>query len=374
MATGNTVSTDALRPEIWSKDLYQDVEDGLYFVKNGMMGKDTNNVIQLKDELSKEKGDTITMGLTTKMSGNGVTGDSELEGQEEVISPYSEAIAISQKRFAVRLTGRLDEQKNGFDMRKDAKDKLAIRLQEFIEMQMFLKLGGLGIATLTDISGTVVSADYAWSNTPDTISATDTAAGYGARYICADYTNGADGLAATEIITPELISRARIKAMVAAPKIQPLRIDGKNYYVLFVHPYQAFDIKRSAEWTQAQREAQARGKDNPIFTGALGVWDSVILHEHEYAPWLDISVVGYSFTATATGTQYGADCARALLCGRQAAVFAKCKNDNAWVEETFDYKNKVGFGTGLIGGIQKVMFNSKEYGVVAVDTGITSLV
>jgi len=373
---GNTVSTDALRPEIWVKELFKDAMDNMYFTQNGMMGEGTNNIIQVKSDLNKQKGDTITVGLTAKLSGGGVTGDSELEGNEEAISAYSDAIAIDQIRHAVRLTGLLDEQKNAYNMRQDAKDKLSTWLQEFIEMQFFLKLAGVGHASLTNVAGTVISTNYAWSNTGIQVPAADTAAGYGDRYLCADYTNGADSLATTDLLTPELISRAKIKAQLAEPKIQPLKINGKNYYILFVHPWQAFDLKNNATYAQAQREAAQRGSENPIFTGALGIWDGVIVHEHEYVPFLDISAVGNNYVATGSGTDITADCFRALLCGRQAGVYATTKGmmDKGWVEKKFDYDNKTGFKTGIIGGIQKVTFNSLDYGVIAVDTSATSLV
>lgn len=370
----NTVSIDALRPEIWAKELYKDVMDNLYFTQSGMMGEGSNNIIEIKGDLEKMKGDSITVGLTAKLTGAAVTGDNELEGNEEAINAYSDAIAIDQARFAVRLTGLLDEQKNSYDMRKDAKEKLAMRMQEFIERQIFLKLAGVGHVSLTDVNGVVISADYAWSNTGNAVPAADSAAGYGDRYLCADYTNGADSLATTDLITPELISRAKYKAVLASPKIQPLRINGKDYYVMFVHPWQAYDLKNNATFAQARREADQRGKDNPIFTGALGIWDGVVLHEHEYVPFLDISAVGHNFAATGAGTDISADCFRALLVGRQAGVFAKSKFGKGWVEETFDYQNKTGFATRLIGGIQKLTFNSKDYGVICVDTSATSLV
>lgn len=369
-----TVSIDAMRPEIWQAELYADVIDNMYFTANGMMGTGANNIIEIKDDLMKKNGDSITFGLTAKLTGSGVSGDDELEGNEEAISAYSESIAIDQKRFAVRLTGRLDEQKNAYDMRMDAKEKLSIRLQEFIERQFFLKLAGVTNTSLTDIAGNVVGTDCAWSNTPDYIPDADTAAGYGNRYLCADYAAGADSLAPTDLLTPALISRVRVKAANASPKIVPLKIGGKNHYILFVHPNQAFDLKNDATYAQAQREAGSRGDTNKIFTGALGVWDGVIVHEHEYVPFLDISVAGNSFRGAATGTDFTADACRALLCGCQAAGFAKCQNKNGWVEKSFDYGNKTGFATGLIGGIQKIMFNSKEYGVIALDTAITALV
>ena len=369
----NTVSIAALRPEVWAKETYKDVIDDLTFVRDGIMGTGTNNVIQIKEELSKSKGDTVTLGLFAKLGAavRPITGDGEAEGNESAISSYSEAISIDQARFPVRLSGKLDEQKSAYNLRMEAKDKLSIQMKEFIERQIFLKAAGVTNTTLVDIDGsTVVAADCTWSNTPDYIPDADTAAGKGDRYLCAD-TDGADSLATTDLITPALISKARVKAMLASPKLIPLRVDGRNYYVMYVHPWQAYDLKRNAEFAQAQREAAVRGEKNPIFTGALGVWDGVIVREHEYVPFLDISVAGHSFRGAATGTNFTADACRALLFGAQAVGFVKCST--SWVEETFDYKNKVGFCIGLIGGIQKIMFNSKEYGVIAVDTAVTDL-
>lgn len=368
----NTVSIDALRQEIWQKELFEDVMRGMYFTEKGMMGEDENNIVFVKNELTKSKGDTTTVGLTARMSGNGVSGDAELEGNEEAIAAYSEQILIDQKRFAVRLAGSLDEQKNAYDMRKDAKNKLAIRLQEFLEMQFFLKLGGVTNTTINDVNGVVVGADAAWSNTPDAIPNAHMAAGTGARYICAN-SGGGDALAATDLMTPELISKAKVKAKMANPKIQPLRIKGENFYVMFIHPWQAYDLKNNATFSQARREAEIRGEKNPIFTGALGVWDGVIIHEHEYVPFLDVSVAGNNFSAAGSGEDFAVDTFRAIFCGRQAVAYTPAKVKKGWVEKSFDYENKTGFATGIIAGLQKVMFNSKEYGVIAIDTAATDL-
>lgn len=370
----NTVSIDALRQELWEKQLFADIIDGLYFNESGLMGEDENNIIQVKADLMKEPGDTDTVGLTAKLTSAGVSGDDELEGNEEAINSYSDSVLIDQKRFAVRLKGKLDEGKVAYSMRTDAKNKLVIRLQEFIERQSFLKLAGVTNTALVDINGVTYSADCNWSNTPTFIPDADEAAGSGNRYICAN-TSGTDALAATDLLTPTLISKAKIKARLASPKIQPLRIDGRDHYVMWIHPWQAYDLKNNAQFAQAMREAEVRGQTNPIFTGALGVWDGVILYEHEYVPFLQTTggSASNSFRGVSTGTDCAVNAFRALLCGKQALVFLKCKNDNGWVEKSFDYDNKTGFATGVIGGIDKIMFNSKEYGVIAVDTAATAL-
>lgn len=371
----NTVSIDALRQEVWGKDLYRDVINNLYFTQNGMMGTDINNIVQLKDELSKEKGDTATFGISVRMTGNGITGDSDLEGNEEAILTYSEQIAIDQIRFGVRLTGKLDEQKAAYNMRNDAKDKLKQRLIEMTERQIFLKMQGITNLTLTDVNAVVVSALATWSNTPEYVPDADDAAGSGARYVCACAT-GLDAIAVTDLITPQLISMAKLKAITANPQIQPLRVGGKDYYVLFIHPYQAFDLHQNATWSQAMREAEVRGKDNPIFTGADGIWDGVIVHSHPYCSFCDASGQGYGFRSTAAGTVVLADTFRASLCGQQAVGMVKCTNNNKWVEKSFDYENKIGFATSFIGGFQKIQFATlaKDYAVVTLDSSSSIIV
>ena len=66
----NTVSIDALRPEIWQAKLTKNVLDNIYFSK--FMGEGEDNVIQIKNDLKKEQGDTITIPLTYKLKGDGI--------------------------------------------------------------------------------------------------------------------------------------------------------------------------------------------------------------------------------------------------------------------------------------------------------------
>lgn len=374
-----TVSIAANRPELWRKALHKDVMAELYFMKNKMMGTDDNNIVQLKDDLKGKKGDTIDFSLTAHLIGDGVEGDNELEGNEEAVSSYNETVVINQLRHAVRLTGALDEQEVAYDMRTDAKSKLKDWLVNIKERMIFLKLAGVNNTTLTNVGGDVVGKRCAWSNTPAYIPDADTNNGYGARYLCADYTSGATSLASTDLITPLLLTMLQTKAKLSNPKIVPLRVDGKNKFIVFINSLQAADLVNNAVWAQAQREARERGSNNPIFTDALGEWRNLIIIEHEEVPWLDISVALHSFRGPAVGTDFSADTCRAILCGRQAIAFAECNNPNGWVENTKDYKNQTGFSTGIIGGIQKTMFNNaagtaQEYGVVVLDTAVTALV
>lgn len=363
----NTVTIDALRQELWSKELLDDV---MRDVKNVMQfaGEGSNNVVQISRELMKKKGDTETFGLVARLSGDGVTGDAELEGNEESMSSYSEQVSIDQIRNAVRLKGKLDAQKVVYDQIKEARENLRIWMKEFICRQIFFKLGGVTNTTLTDVNGVTVGGRAAWSNTPDYIPDADTAyTGNRYRYLNAGGVTAAS-MTSSHTMTLDVVTDAVTKAKLANPQIQPLERDGESFYVMFLHPLQARDIRKSSDWKTAQQDAQRRGEKNPVFRGALGYWSNVLLLENEFVPWLDVSAAGNSFRGAATGTNFAVDTARALLCGRQAVLMAEASNPDALVVETFDYKNKDGVACNFIGGIQKSVFNSKEFGVIAVDS------
>jgi N4-gp56 family major capsid protein len=362
----NTVTITALRQELWAKELFadarRDVENIMQF-----MGEGADSVIQVKRELAKEKGDTQTFGLRGRLTGNGVVGDDEMEGSEESMLTYDEQVAIDQIRNAVRLKGMLDAQTVTYDGVKEAQSALKDWLVEYQCRQFFHKLGGVTNTSLTDVEGTVVGTRCTWSNTPDYIPDADEAyTGNRYRYMNVGGVSTAS-MTTSHTMTLDTVTRAAMKARLASPRIQMLKSGGESFYVMYLHPIQARDIRLSSDWKDAQAQAQMRGDKNPIFRGALGYWSNVLLLENEFVPWLDVSVAGNSFRAYASGTDCAVDCSRALLCGRQAALFAEARPGKMVLKE-FDYNNKPGACISLIGGIQKPVFNSKEVGVIAVDS------
>jgi N4-gp56 family major capsid protein len=362
----NTITIDALRQELWSKSLLDDV---MRDVENIMrfMGPDQNNVVQVNRDLMKQKGDTETFGLVARLAGFGVTGDDELEGQEESMNSFSEQVLIDQIRNAVRLKGKLDAQKVVYDQISVARENLRTWMKEFMAQQLFLKLGGVTNTTLTDVNGIVVGTRALWSNTPDFIPDADEAyTGTRARYLNAGGVSTAS-LTSANKLTLDTITDAATKATLANPKLQRISGEGEDFYVMYVHPLCARDLRKSSDWKTAQEYAKQRSDNNPVFRGALGFWSNVLILENEFVPWLDTAVAGNSFRGAATGTDCAVNVARNLLCGRQAVLVAEASNPEALVVEQFDYKNKDGVAANFIGGCQKPIFNSKEFGVIAVD-------
>ncbi len=143
--------------------------------------------------------------------------------------------------------------------------------------------------------------------------------------------------------------------------MKPIRVEGKDYYVLLLHPEVAYDLAQNSTWRNAQQYANIRGEDNPIFSGALGVYDGVIVHEHE----------GIT-TADNLGAGDAVKAARNLFLGAGAACHAKV-DEMSWVEKTFDYGNKLGIAAGQIYGVGMSTFDSKDYAVIQYLTARTDL-
>lgn len=310
----------ALIPKIWAKSCWVEAQRQSYFTK--FIGENENSIIQRASDLSKNKGDTVTFGLLMKLSGAGVTGDNILEGNEEAMTFYNMSVTIDQLRNAVRIDGLLAEQKSPYNMRTQAKNLLGIWLAETQDKRFFSVLTASPTANHVMYAGTATAENL---------------------------------LTATDKLTCALISKAKRKAMLMSPMMRPVNVQGTPHYVLVAHPNQIRDLKSDPVWIEAQQYANVRGNDNPLFTGAVGMWDGVVVHEH---PNVQVTTTGAS----------NAKVGHALFLGAQAAVHAVAK-DMYWKEKAFDYDNSTGFAIGIIDGIAKSVYNSEDFGVIQIMTG-----
>src|SRR5215831_5628139 len=118
MATTSYGVNDPLAVKLWSKRLAVEVLKNVWAAR--FMGPTSASIIQIKDETSKSAGDRITYGLRMQLSGTGVIGDGTLEGQEEALTTFSDAVLINQLRHAVRSAGRMSQQRVPFNIRDEA--------------------------------------------------------------------------------------------------------------------------------------------------------------------------------------------------------------------------------------------------------------
>jgi N4-gp56 family major capsid protein len=340
----------ALAVKRWSTSLAVEAAKKMYW------GKFIGSVITRLNDLEKNAGDKITHGLRMKIRGAGVTGDGTLEGNEEALTYYDDAVLIDQLRHAVRSKGKASEQRVPYDMRATAREALATWWAERFDELLFVYLSGArGVDTTLTLPLGFTSFAGNSLNVPD-----------------AAHIQYAGGLAKATITSASIFTLSEIdslveKAETVDPMIQPIMVGGEKKYVLLLHPYQVTDLRQNTntgQWVDIQKAAAAsQGSGNPIFTGALGEYNGVVMHSHR-------NVVRFS--------DYGAGgalpAARALFLGAQAAVLAFGNGGGqtvarySWKEELFDYGNQLGVAAGSIFGVKKSVFNSKDFGVIALDT------
>jgi N4-gp56 family major capsid protein len=332
-----TAVTSGLVTQQWAKDTFVEAFPENFWAPY-MGGKDA--IIEVKHDLDNDAGDRIHYGLVMGMDETaGITGDNVLIGSEEQLLNYSTTMYIDQLRNGIRLKGRMDEKKARFDLRSKAKEQLKSWLPRAIDYHLFYQLAGDDAYSFAGNTGVhadqdhvVICGNTAWN--------TDIATTEG-------------DMDSADYLTTYEIDVAVEKAKVLEPMIRPIRVQGSDHYLLVIHPYCANKLRYGTDtkWYTAMRDAQTRGDSNPLFTGALAIWNGTVIREHR-------------LVQSETSTFY-----RNLFLGAQAgtAAFAEKK---IWSEDTTsdtaDYGNRVGFAAGFIGGFKKNIFNSKDYGMLTV--------
>lgn len=327
MADWTFATSDALTAQTWAKKWWIEAKTDSYFYGHGFVGQGVDNIIVEFPELEQNQGYQHTYGQVRELAGAGVSGDSTMEGEEDVPDVFDDAITINQRRNAVRSAGKLSEQyPSDKAVRSWAEELLKRWMAALIDQDLF---DALGTSSTKAIYG------------GDATATTDIEAG--------DY------------FTTALISKAVAYAKKATPYIIGKTIGGSKKYVVVISPDQAFDMRtRDSAWSQAQREAKPQGNSNPIFTDALGEWNNTVIHEHQRVA-----------TTAVWGSGANLNGASGLFMGIQAGAIAYAKK-KIWNEKTFDYGNKVGFCIGAIYGTSKSVFNSSDNALVEIRTYRTS--
>lgn len=351
MANTNYGVNNPLAVKLWSKRLYHDVIGNTFVGK--FTGTTDRSLIQLKSELQKDKGDRITVGLRVLLTGSGIQGDSTLEGNEEALVTYSDNLFIDQLRHAVRSAGKMSEQRIPFEIREEARMGLEDWWKERMEISVANQLVGNTAQTDTKYTGNQAAIAPSASRivcggghqTEASLSATTTHA-----------------IALTDL--DRAVAQAKEPSTTGTPRIRPVRVDGKDMYVVFLHPYQIYQLRRDASTAGNFfdiQKAQLQGSkisDNTLLTGAEFVYNGCIVHEWNYLP----TIAGTPNSGAASAYRRG------VLCGSQAAVIAHgqggSENKMSWNEELFDYGNQIGIEAGMIYGVKKSVFNSVDFATI----------
>ncbi len=346
----------ALAVQRWSDSLAIEVAKHQYFSK--FIGPGNDNVIVMKSELNKAAGEKVTVGLRMKLVSDGIEGDNTIEGHatgEEALSFFNDALFIDQLRKSTKSKGKMSEQRVPYDLRKEGRDALAVWWAEKLDEDLFCYLSGArGVDT------TFKTATSWTGRANNSLQAPDSAHQlYGG-----NATSKAD-LDSDDVLTIGLIERLVAMSEVVDPMIQPISINGTKKFVFLMHVFQAYQLRTSVttnDWLDIHKATDTgQGQGSLIYKNALGEYADVILHKHR-------NVIRFNDYGSTTDLP----AARALFLGSQAGLFAIGQGGALqrynWHEEMDDRGNALAITAGTIYGVKKSRFNSKDFGVVAVDT------
>lgn len=334
-----TSAATGLTVQQWDDKFFVEHVQGNRFA--GEMGKSENAVIQVKEDLGKKPGDSVTFALVNRLTGAGVENGATLEGNEESLDSRSHKLTIMERAHGVR-SNRWEAQISAIDLRKAAKMALKTWSMEDTRDRVIEALGsinGLAYGTASEANKDAWLVDNA-----DRVlfgSAVGNNSGNDHSASLANIDNTADKL------TSGAASLMKRLARTASPKIRPIMSerDARYYYVCYVPSLVFRDLKADSTITNAQRDVGLRMQNEKLFKGGDIEWDGIIFKEIE-----DIAVIS---GAGATGI----DVAPVYLCGAQAVGYGVAERWKS-AEELFDYERKKGCAIMEMGGFEKLTFGS----------------
>ena len=359
-----TPARAGLTPQIWDGQFFSEYVRANRFAR--YMGKAESSMIQLKDDLTVKRGDTITFSNIRRLVGAGVTDHMVLEGNEELLDARSMKLRVHLIRHGVAVDG-WTEQQSSIDLRNAAKPALKNWSLERMRNDLITAFSSISVNDAD-------SVPYAIA-TPTQRDAWVTANADRVRFGAAAANN--TGVMATSLatldpvadrMTGKLLSLAKRQAQTANPHIRPIQMvdeTDEEWFVCFM-PSRVFrDFSLDPDVLETNRQARPReGKwmENPLFSGSDLMWNGIFVREIPELPVL---------TGAGTG---GEDVAASFLCGAQAMGVGWAQRTETRLNER-DYQEAHGVAVREIRGIGKLVFGkdgANDTGT-KVDNGVYTL-
>lgn len=340
----------------WERELYVEVakRTALMNKKLGLVGDGPSFLCQRQKEVFKTGGTRATITLRRELRQLPRYGNQVLRDAEEGLRTATFNYEINQIRHATALTGRVTKQRVTWDVWKESLNALGEYFPKVMEAGAMLHLAGIpyDISTAGEWYHVGNNLGVTFANTPR---APDT------KHIFRIHEHATDDLVAAD--TSAILDINDASRLVAMAKqmpipIRPCMVHGQELYIWFVHPNQVHALKQNSRWLAAIKDTIRGGaiNGNPLFTGALGIWDGVLLVENQYVPCgIDSSNLRV------------ANARRSIFCGAQALVLGLAKeyeDENSFTndQESWDYANNKGVAATILAGIACPAFSIAEQG------------
>lgn len=351
---------DAETNKLLSKALYHAIIPETFFHKRGMIGKE-GALLYLKDDLNKEAGDRVRDVLVDVVDSPGKGGTEVLEGDEDAYETYTDDLLVDELRNAIKVPaqGTIEQQRVLFDCREAGFETLKKWFTKRLNVAMFNQICANQIVGL--------STKYSGSNA---VPAPD-----------ADHVIRPNGLTTDQAVQADPTAKFSLRMIDIAVEraetfqdefgkqlFEPMMIEGEELYLLFLHTHQATQLRLDAtaagEWVDIHQAALQGGQisGNPIFTGALGIYNQTLIFKSPLVPQ------GAHSSTFAAQTNVR----RAAFCGAHAGCIAfgqgYGEDTFRWNEKDEDYGKKLGVAATTVWGLKRTIFNSSNLAVIHIPT------
>jgi N4-gp56 family major capsid protein len=284
----------------------------------------SGEAIRIIEEFGAMRGDTIQFASVAPLSGTGITGTSGKRAIDnaEQISASALSVTLEEYIHSVKDTGPLGRKRLQFDVEKEYIDLLVSWGVQKVEQ--------VAMDALFDSPSTII---------------------YPSTYTAASQLTSADTVSLTEIRKAKLMASTRGAA--GRNIIEPLKINGKDYYVALLDPEAMFELKNSSEYKQMLQNAGVRGPENDLFKGADFItFDGIVCYQTEYNP-----------RPTTYGSGGNLPGSRIKLFGKDALLMGFGMTPTLLTENT-DFQREKGLALQFMMAAKKPKFNSKDFGSV----------
>jgi N4-gp56 family major capsid protein len=354
-----TYAVSGLTPQQWDDQFFRDYVRMSRYKR--YMGTDEASIFQLKEDLTKRRGDSVTFALVNELTGAGVTGNNTLKGNEERLNSRSHKISVNVLRHAVAVDD-WDTQKSVIDLRNAARVQIREWAQKKLRDDCTNALGMID-GILFNNATNAQRDTWQVNNRDRTVMGSSTNSGTPQT----TFASAISAISTTAQLTPNILSLMKRMAQAASPKIKPVYVKelDQEWYVAFVGSTAMRDLTEDNPTTNvltlANRDARVRGVDNPLFTGDSLVWDGIIIREIP-----EIQNISSNIASLSTVLQ------PVYLCGAQAVGLAWAQRTKS-TTDVDDYEFLHGVGVQEIRGIEKLRFGTaagvdtttpKDHGIV----------
>lgn len=330
-----------------------------------LMGTSENSAFQVKEDLTKEAGDSITISLVTRLTGDGVSDDDTLHGNEESLGNYGYKITVHQQRNGV-IVGQFEKIKTKIDLLNAAKTMLRLWNMEKLRDLFIERMLSPNVDGLTTYDASTEAQKDAWEAANNPTDANQRILfGAAKANSTLDHSAGlttVDGTA--DDMHQDIVRLIKRMAMSADPHIRPLITGGdepgKERFILLMGSLPFRDLE--ANFESVLQYADVRGDANNLFAAGDLRIGNVICKE---IPEFDRTTADGGTLMSGVGAGGTTDVEACFLLGAQAVGIAWAQRMQAKMDE-WDYQNQRGVAVSEIRGAGKITYNQFQHGQATV--------